>query len=54
MFPALCLAGCVFISPDGFQRQLTGVSDAIRDYDIRVMAGVPSVLTHMMRAFVVM
>eukprot|EP00439_Symbiodinium_sp_Y106_P066383 s1784_g10.t2 len=48
MFPALCLAGCVFISPDGFQRQLTGVSDAIRDYDIRVMAGVPSVLTHMM------
>ncbi|CAE7700762.1 SLC24A1 [Symbiodinium sp. CCMP2456] len=48
MFPALCLAGCVFIAPDGFQKQLTCVSDAIRDHDICVIAGVPSVLTHMM------
>ena len=47
LYPALCLGGCIFITPDGSQTCLPFVTDALNDYAISALAVVPSVLVHM-------
>ena len=48
MFPALCLGGCTFITPDGCQKCSSYLTEAIRSYEIGALAAVPSVLTHLL------